>query len=178
MATVTVSIRPKPKPRPRVAIRGRFPHIYMPGTYRKWQDELRRGVGQAFSKIGPGKLAVHIVMMMKVAASMSKPKRAKLLGKHCAARTVDVDNGLGAVMDALFPDGDERIVIAHVEKYWADEDALIIGIKEIGPLDEVRKYKPRKKKNEKPQENEGDVPSGDGQPTAEPGSTPEVRDSV
>ena len=124
-ATVAKTI-PMPafgKARPRVTQNG----TYMPKAYQQQVEQLR----WAFGSVPAGLVHVSVTAVRQVPKSWSKAKQTAAHGRYAKPKP-DVDNIVGAVMDALFED-DDRVISVFCEKIWGDEYALKI---EVAPADE------------------------------------------
>jgi Holliday junction resolvase RusA-like endonuclease len=108
------------KARPRVTRTG---HTYMPDEYTRQRDDLRRLFG-AVDVAPPWRVRVTVAREMP--RSWSKKRRAASGGAWCSAKP-DIDNIIGAVMDALFPD-DAAVVAIEAVKRWGDEHGMTIEV--------------------------------------------------
>lgn len=106
------------KARPRVTENG----TYMPAAYEQNRAALRAAFGDAPA----GMVHLSVTVERKMPASWSQRKRDRTRG-HYAAATPDIDNVIGAVMDALFAN-DSRVISVFGERRWADIHALVIEI--------------------------------------------------
>lgn len=106
------------KARPRVTENG----TYMPAEYERQRAALRA----AFGETPAGLVHLSVTVERQMPASWSKKKRGQQRGQYAAA-TPDIDNVIGAVMDALFAQ-DSRVISIFGERRWADRHALIIEI--------------------------------------------------
>lgn len=125
----TIPLPPVGKPRPRVT---RYGGVYYPGDYDKWRQDLRRMFG-AIDLTGNLRLTLHTYQTPPSTLSgrrLKAAERAALIGRHCRV-VPDADNVLGAVMDALFPDGDSHIVEVAACKWWWHHPALVITLEEL-----------------------------------------------
>ncbi len=111
------------KARPRVTENG----TYMPRGYTLARKQLKAAFGSV-TVAPPWVLRVTAVRQMP--ASWSKKKRAAMDGRWCLIRP-DVDNILGAVMDALFPE-DAAVVGVSCEKQWGETHLLAIEVWSAG----------------------------------------------
>ena len=107
------------KARPRVTVNG----TYMPRGYSAARKELRRRFGEV--AVAPP-WVVRVTTVRQMPVSWSKRKRAAHDGAWCTTKP-DVDNVLGAVMDALFGE-DAAVVSAGAEKQWGQEHLLVIEV--------------------------------------------------
>lgn len=106
------------KARPRVTENG----TYMPAAYEQNRAALRAAFGDAPA----GLVHLSVTVERQMPASWSQRKRDRTRG-HYAAATPDIDNVIGAVMDALFAN-DSRVISVFGERRWADVHALAIEI--------------------------------------------------
>ena len=114
----TISMAAFGKARPRVTENG----TYMPKAYQKQVDALR----WAFGSVPSGLVHVSVTAVRQVPKSWSKAKQAAAHGSYAKPKP-DVDNIVGAVMDALFED-DDRVVSVFCEKVWGEEHTLMIEV--------------------------------------------------
>lgn len=118
-----IDIRPFGKARPRVTQNG----TYMPYQYTRKKKHLAAEFGPVEVQ---GAVLLEVTAVLKVATSISKKKRAELLGTPATCKP-DIDNIAGAVMDALFPDDDSRVVSINCTKVWGEWDCLQIWVKKV-----------------------------------------------
>lgn len=107
------------KARPRVTKNG----TYMPSGYSQARKELQEKFGPVTV---PPPWVVRVTAVRRMPASWSKRKRLEMDGAWCLTKP-DVDNVLGAVMDALFGD-DAAVVSAGGEKQWGQDHLLVVEI--------------------------------------------------
>ena len=117
-----VPLEPFGKARPRVTAG----HTYMPSSYTKARDDLRRLFGPV---IVPPPWSVQITAVRKMPVSWSKRQRAAMDGRYCLTKP-DADNIAGAVMDALFED-DAAVVEVSCLKRWGAAGELRILVKTL-----------------------------------------------
>jgi len=117
-----VPLEPFGKARPRVTAG----HTYMPSSYTKARDDLRRLFGPV---IVPPPWSVQITAVRKMPVSWSKRQRAAMDGQYCLTKP-DADNIAGAVMDALFED-DAAVVSVSCLKRWGAAGELRILVKTL-----------------------------------------------
>lgn len=120
---VTVPLAPFGKARPRVTAG----HTYMPDSYTRARDDLRRMFGPV-TVAAPWGLLVTAIRPMP--ASWSKRRQAEMAGRWCTTKP-DADNIVGAVMDALFED-DAGIVIVTCRKVWGVSGEMRIAVWTVG----------------------------------------------
>lgn len=118
-----VYMEPFGKARPRVTGRGTF----MPVRYEMRRQMLQAGFGPVRVQ-GLIKLTVRAIRPMP--ASWSQARRARTAGRP-AKPSPDIDNIVGAVMDALFPDNDDHVVAIEGSKLWGERAALEITLEQI-----------------------------------------------
>ena len=119
-----VNMKPFGKERPRVTQNGTF----MRGSYRKKKSILREKFGPV---VVEGMLKLSIVAFRPMPQSWSKEKRRMMTGEP-AKPSPDIDNVIGAVMDALFPSNDDHIVSLEAHKVWGERGAIQITIEKMG----------------------------------------------
>lgn len=112
------------KARPRVTENG----TYMPPEYRKNKVRLRREFGRILVE---GLMKLTVVAIRPMPKSWSAQKRRMMDGEP-AQPSPDLDNILGAVMDALFPKNDNHIVSIEAHKVWGEVPQLEITIEKMG----------------------------------------------
>lgn len=117
-----IPLPPFGKARPRVTAG----HTYMPDSYTKARDDLRRLFGPV---IVPPPWALNVTAVRQMPASWSKSKRAAMDGSYCLSKP-DADNIAGAVMDALFTD-DAAVATVTCRKVWGHAAALRIEIEAL-----------------------------------------------
>lgn len=106
------------KARPRVTTNG----TYMPAEYEAQRAQLRA----AFGSVPDGLVHLSVSVVRQMPASWSRAERARQRGAYARPKP-DIDNILGAVMDALFQD-DDRVVSVFGEKKWGDRHELLIEV--------------------------------------------------
>lgn len=152
MEWLEVGMRPKPKPRPRGTLgRGgkcKFIRFYMPAPYRKWQKEFAIQAGDFPQRIPAGRLALAVVLTFKVPSNCPKGIVEDVAETFHAGKACDVDNGAGAVMDTLLPDGDERVSMLIVVKKWGYRDSIQVGVAGLGEVVWPKKRAAKKKAGE------------------------------
>lgn len=121
---VVVAIEPFGKARPRVTQNG----TYMAAEYRKRKQALRRAVGPIHVQ---GLLKLTIVASRPMPAGWSQAQQRMMLGEP-ARPAPDLDNIVGAVMDALFPASDNHIVSLEAHKVWGERGQIEITIEKMG----------------------------------------------
>jgi Holliday junction resolvase RusA-like endonuclease len=122
--TVVIEMEPFGKARPRVTKNG----TYMGAEYRKRKKVLRRLFGPV---LVTGLLKLSIVAIRPMPQSWNQAQRRLMVGEP-AKPSPDLDNIVGAVMDALFPDNDDIIVSLEAHKVWGEAGALHIVIEKMG----------------------------------------------
>jgi len=123
IAQRTVNMPPFGKERPRVTRNS----THMPEAYTKKKMWLKAEFGYFDS---PDLVRLTVVAVRPLPKSWSKKKRKAMRGRYAKPRP-DLDNILGGVMDALFPDDDDLVVETAVRKIWGDEPAIHIRIEGI-----------------------------------------------
>ena len=115
------------KARPRVTRHG----TYMPREYEDKRDMLRilyREAGGAdIDDTVP--LHMNVVFYFRMPKSWSKKKKREMDLNYCQ-KTPDLDNLVGAVMDALIAK-DQNVVTILANKFWGEENRILIGIEVV-----------------------------------------------
>ena len=129
----TVPLRAVGKARPRVTKRG---ITFMPKEYVNWKKLFATLVGPlpdwALAN-GENKVVLRVTARFRIPKAASKADKQRLPGMFNSAGS-DVDNILGAVMDALWQD-DKHIVDGGCCKLYAHDDSLSIYLSRIGKDD-------------------------------------------
>ena len=120
----TLYLAPFGKARPRVTENG----TYMPREYRKNKVKLRQQFGTVLVE---GLLKLTVVATRQMPKNWSQQQR-RLMDGEPAQPSPDLDNILGAVMDALFPKNDNHIVSIEAHKVWGEVPQLEITIEKMG----------------------------------------------
>lgn len=103
-----------PVPKPRQTQRDKWQKRPCVMNYRAWADEARLRSGKL-----PVAWKIEMRFYLPVPASKSAGVRAKLIGALHSGKP-DIDNLAKAVMDALYPKGDDFIAVIVASKYWDD----------------------------------------------------------
>lgn len=119
-----IKMEPFGKERPRVTQNG----TYMRGSYRRKKSLLREKFGPV---VVEGMLKLTIVAFRPMPQSWSNAKRRMMIGEP-AKPAPDIDNIIGAVMDALFPKNDDHVVSLEAHKIWGESGAIQITIEKMG----------------------------------------------
>ena len=124
MSYKSIPMRPFGKARPRVTRNGQ--HTFMPPQYEADKAMLKSLYGEVpdYEEI---RLSVHAVRAMP--KSWSKQKRAAMDMAFCTTKP-DLDNIIGAVMDALFEDDSRVVAFDTSHKIWGTYDAIGIKVEE------------------------------------------------
>ena len=118
-----IQMAPFPKARPRVTING----TYMPPEYIARREELQGLFLQEGGQLNiEGEIQLTVAFRFRMPKSWSKKKREETDGLFCG-KTPDLDNCIGAVMDALFAN-DSRVISINAHKQWSYEDSIYIMI--------------------------------------------------
>ena len=116
-------IRPFGKSRPRVTQHGTF----MPPAYTSQKNALKMMFGPVDKYEN---IVLSVTAFRAMPKSWSQAKRRRMDGEYCTTKP-DLDNIIGAVMDALLPDDDSHVVkLDNCMKIWEIDDALEIRIGE------------------------------------------------
>lgn len=121
----TVPMKPFGKARPRVTRNG----THMPQQYQDRRDELRLHCLD-MPQLDNQSLKLDVAAVRPMPQSWSQKKRERMNGKPTTAKP-DLDNIIGAVMDALLPNDDSNIVSVAGHKVWGEEPAIEIALFEI-----------------------------------------------
>lgn len=119
-----VKMEPFGKERPRVTQNG----TYMRGSYRRKKALLREQFGPV---VVEGMLKLSLVAFRPMPQSWSQSKRRMMVGEP-AKPSPDIDNIIGAVMDALFPKNDDHVVSLEAHKVWGEAGEIQITIEKMG----------------------------------------------
>ena len=117
-------MRPFGKARPRVTSNGTF----MPASYTKAKDNLKMmyGAVDEFEYI-----RLDVIAVRKIPKNGRSGGVKVAPGDYCTVKP-DLDNIIGAVMDALFPESDSQVVeLGICRKIWGDDDAICIRVIEV-----------------------------------------------
>lgn len=120
----TIKLAPFGKERPRVTQNG----TYMRRGYRRKKMLLREKFGPVMVE---GMLKLTLVAFRPMPQSWSQSKRRMMHGEP-AKPSPDIDNIIGAVMDALFPKNDDHVVSLEAHKVWGESGAIQITIEKMG----------------------------------------------
>ncbi len=119
-----INLAPFAKERPRVTQNG----VYMEAGYRRKREVLRRRFGPVQVT---GYLKLTLVAVRPMPISWGEEKRRLMRGEP-AKPAPDLDNIIGAVMDALFPEGDDHVVSLEAHKIWGERGQLHITLEKMG----------------------------------------------
>lgn len=119
---LSIDLSPYGKPRGRCGGR----KVHMPPKYQEWRKELRRHFGRVLSDYP---LKIELVAYRKALSKWRKEEKEKMLGKYCTS-TPDIDNAIGAVMDALMKD-DSAVAAIVAEKRWGKTGSMTIRVYEL-----------------------------------------------
>jgi len=126
MAKIYIKIRPKAAPRPRVTRNG----TYNPKAYTDYKKIIAL-VSRAKFKKSEIAVSMHLDFFFKIPKSWSKAKKADI-PYHTSKP--DVDNLIKSIKDALngvaYRD-DSQVVQVFARKQYADEDGVLIQLKEL-----------------------------------------------
>lgn len=109
------------KARPRVTRNGTF----MPRDYRRRKAQLK----QLFGPVPAGLVHLSVTAVRRMPQSWSQARRERMRGTYAKPKP-DVDNIVGAVMDALFVD-DDVVVSIFARKVWGDDSQMVIEVASI-----------------------------------------------
>lgn len=126
----TILGKPVPKQRPRFS-KG---HAYTPKKtvdYERYvQDCFRSSMGLKMVGI----IEITIDVYMKIPKSAKNDREDMLIGKIRPTKRPDLDNlykGVTDSLNGLAYDDDSQIVDGHIRKWYAEEDYVIVKIKEV-----------------------------------------------
>lgn len=126
----TILGKPVPKQRPRFS-KG---HAYTPKKtvdYERYvQDCFRSSMGLKMV----GMIEITIDVYMKIPKSAKNDREDMLIGKIRPTKRPDLDNlykGVTDSLNGLAYDDDSQIVDGHIRKWYAEEDYVIVKIKEV-----------------------------------------------
>ncbi len=118
---IVLPMKPFGKARPRC--HGKV-QPYMPTEYKQKIKDVQCQVN--LSEVPDGPVLVYLNIGYPMPKGWSKAKKDLARGKFCP-RSPDVDNVLGALMDAIFPKvagGDSRVCGDNTRRYWSDDPQL------------------------------------------------------
>ena len=110
-------VEPFAKARPRIIKRRGRTIAFMPQTYQDRRAELKKRFGPT---VCGNLIGLRVLAYRKIPKSWSKKKKAEHRGIPCTTKP-DLDNIIGAVMDALMDD-DSNVVSLSGEKRWSDRE--------------------------------------------------------
>jgi len=111
------------KKRPRVTKNG----TYMPREYMNKKTLLRF----LFGPVPDGLVRLSVTAVRAMPKSWSNKKKEQEHGRYAKPKP-DLDNIIGAVMDALFKDDDVVVAFGPCAKIWGDKHQLIIELEPVG----------------------------------------------
>jgi len=104
-----------PVPKPRQTRRDRWMQRPEVMAYRAWADQVRRVCG------ADGRApAYELRFFLPIPQSYPKKRRSTLRGGPHQLKP-DIDNLVKAALDALLPDGDQKVCRLRALKCWEDE---------------------------------------------------------
>jgi Holliday junction resolvase RusA-like endonuclease len=99
----------------------------MPTEYKERREKLQWLFKEAGGQLNiEGHVSLTVAFRFKMPESWSKKKREATNGSYCGKKP-DIDNCIGAVMDALFAN-DSRVIMIKAHKQWSYEDSIFIII--------------------------------------------------
>ena len=126
---IVVEMPPFPKARPRVTRGGQ--HTHMPTKYLERRDELRwLYLANGGSLDVQGDISLGVTFVFKMPKSWSKKRRKEMDGAWCSKRP-DIDNAIGAVMDALFAEDSNVVHLHYCSKLWGQSDEIRIDVRQL-----------------------------------------------
>lgn len=119
------AVKPKGKARPRVTLRG----TYMPTDYTAYKEFVRVEALKQGLKLNEEELTITFYFQPPKSLKgkrLNEDERRNLIGKYCKQKP-DIDNLIGAVMDALIPD-DSSVSKLIASKIYADKEGFSIQV--------------------------------------------------
>lgn len=126
----TILGKPVPKHRPRFS-KG---HAYTPKKTVDYEIYVKDCFRSSMGLKMAGMIEITIDVYMKIPKSAKKEREEMLIGRIRPTKRPDLDNLYKGVTDALNGlayDDDSQIVDGHIRKYYAEEDYVIVNIKEV-----------------------------------------------
>ncbi len=134
---VEIDGKAKGKGRPRFAKKGRFITTYTPKETKDYEKGIKNAVLRAIegkdNNLYYKKLKMVIKVIYEPIKSISKKKRSELIGTYYDKKP-DIDNIIKSIMDALNKvvyEDDKQIVQLIAEKFYGEQDKIIIEIEEV-----------------------------------------------
>lgn len=125
---IEIEMAPFGKARPRVTRGGT--RTCMPTEYQNKRDQLRLLYQAAGGEMNPTEpVFLDLIFFFRMPKSWSKKKKKEMHWSYCQ-KTPDIDNLVGAVMDALI-EKDQIVVTLRANKYWADKDLISIRMEYV-----------------------------------------------
>lgn len=124
------------KGRPKFTTRGRFPRAVTPAKTRAYEDRVRTEYMTECDHKWMNKEPLEMIVnaYFEVPRSASKKKQSKMILSEYPTKKPDADNILKVIADALnlvaYGD-DSQIVRATCRKFWAEESAVEVTIREV-----------------------------------------------
>lgn len=126
MPTLTFSVPGPPMAKPRMTRRDRWKLRPCVVRYREWCDRARLAAGEVPTADRVTDLSW--VACFRPAPSWSQKRQLEAIGKP-HRQAPDRDNIDKAVLDCLYPKGDQGIARGTIEKKWVWEPRIVITIK-------------------------------------------------
>ena len=128
-STIAIHMAPFAKARPRVTENS----TYMPAKYTKAREELQWLYKEQGGELDvDGLIELSIIFVFVMPKKWSKKKKMATDGKWCL-KTPDLDNCIGAVMDAILSNDSHVASIKDCRKIWGFENMIIITLKSEPP---------------------------------------------
>lgn len=118
----SIPMRPFGKARPRVTRNGQ--HTFMPPQYEAEKATLKMLFGDVPDYEN---ICLSVIATRAMPKSWSKSKKSEMVNEFCTTKP-DMDNIIGAVMDALFTDDSNIVMFGKSWKRWGYDDEIWIGI--------------------------------------------------
>ena len=126
--TLTISVLGTPLGKPRMTVRDKWKKRPCVVRYREWADKVRAAAGA----VPPAERVLRLSWLatFEPPKSWSKKKTVAAVGTLHRGKP-DRDNIDKAVLDILYPHGDQAISCGTIEKRWGWVASLVITIEEV-----------------------------------------------
>lgn len=124
---------PVGKGRPRFSRVGNYVHTYNPPKTAAYEKKVKTAYLEQTTEKYHQAIRIDIKAFMGVPSSISKKKKAELIGTPCLKKP-DCDNCAKAVLDALNGvayDDDSQVFALTIQKMWSDEPHTEVTIDEV-----------------------------------------------
>jgi len=110
-----------------------FASVYKSGSQRVKDEELGLRLSSYVRRFS-GLVSVEICITKAIAKSVSKARRADMVGRWCGFKP-DIDNVMKWILDVMTSVGfweDDKVVVKLVgSKVWGETDGILIKVEEI-----------------------------------------------